>query len=299
MDIYKVAKDIYQRTKRNYIKSTEYKGKNILNSVSGNDWLTDRIKSGEPFCAGRIGETELRVCQGFLNKERYSEDVMTFAFQNAGIFPKNMSQMSEFSKEYLQSIKDVDALGVWFNPGEGKVLKKVQATPVLFELRSLEPYYHNNPWSRELKGKKVLIIHPFKDSIISQYKYHDKLFENPNVLPQFELIVFKAIQSISGNCDFASWNDALLYMKEQIAKIDFDIAILGCGAYGLPLATYIKSIGRQAIHMGGSSQILFGIKGKRWDQHPIVSRMYNEYWTRPLDEEKARGADKVEGGTYW
>ena len=34
----------------------------------------------------------------------------------------------------------------------------------------------------------------------------------------------------------------------------------------MPLAAFIKSIGKKAVHLGGSTQILFGIKGERWDE---------------------------------
>lgn len=53
------------------------------------------------------------------------------------------------------------------------------------------------------------------------------------------------------------------YLKFYFAmKINFDTAIIGCGAYGMPLAAQIKNAGRQAIHLGGAVQLLFGIKGE-------------------------------------
>ena len=50
-------------------------------------------------------------------------------------------------------------------------------------------------------------------------------------------------------------------MKNQIVKTDFDIAIIGAGAYGFSLAAFIKKIGKKAVHLGGPTQVLFGIKG--------------------------------------
>ena len=44
-------------------------------------------------------------------------------------------------------------------------------------------------------------------------------------------------------------------------KFDFDVALIGCGAYGFPLAAKLKTAGKQAIHLGGVLQALFGIKG--------------------------------------
>ena len=36
-------------------------------------------------------------------------------------------------------------------------------------------------------------------------------------------------------------------MKHSVDQIDFDIALVACGAYGLPLSTHIKSIGKKSI----------------------------------------------------
>ncbi|MPN33589.1 hypothetical protein SDC9_181078 [bioreactor metagenome] len=88
-------------------------------------------------------------------------------------------------------------------------------------------------------------------------------------------------------------------MKEKISKSDFEIAIIGAGAYGLALGAYIKSLGKQAIHMGGATQLLFGIKGTRWDKHDFISNLYNENWIRPSENEIYKGANNVEGGCYW
>ena len=41
---------------------------------------------------------------------------------------------------------------------------------------------------------------------------------------------------------------------------NFDIALIGCGAYGFPLAAFVKGIGKKAVHIGGPLQLFFGIK---------------------------------------
>ena len=98
---------------------------------------------------------------------------------------------------------------------------------------------------------------------------------------------------------FLTWFDALDYMKSEVDKVEFHIAIVGAGAYGLPLSAYIKSLGKQVIQMAGSTQLLFGIKGNRWDGHPIISQLYNEHWVRTSIIETPPQAERVEGGSYW
>jgi hypothetical protein len=93
-------------------------------------------------------------------------------------------------------------------------------------------------------------------------------------------------------------------MKSEINKQDYDVCLIGCGAYGFPLAAHVKRMGKKAIHMGGSLQLLFGIKGKRWENsnyNPIYnySKLMNEHWVYPGEEEKPQNAASVEGGCYW
>lgn len=85
-------------------------------------------------------------------------------------------------------------------------------------------------------------------------------------------------------------------MEDEIRQKDFDIALLGCGAYGFPLAAYIKSLGKQAIHVGGPLQLYFGIRGKRWTDRNFYS---NEFWTSPSVDERPRNIERVEDGCYW
>lgn len=94
------------------------------------------------------------------------------------------------------------------------------------------------------------------------------------------------------------WFEALDYLYEEIMTKDFDIVLLGCGFLGFPLAAKVKEAGKQAIHMGGAIQILFGIRGKRWD-NTSIGKMYNEFWIRPGEESKPKESDKLDSNCYW
>ena len=157
------------------------------------------------------------------------------------------------------------------------------------------------PFTLSLKNKKVLVIHPFAKTIQDQYKKRELLFENPNVLPEFELKTLKAVQTIAGERDerFNDWFEALDYMCDEALKVDFEVAIIGCGAYGFPLAAKLKQAGKIAIHMGGVTQMLFGIKGGRWDIYPEASKLYNKHWVRPSAQEVPKNAKIVEDSCYW
>lgn len=151
-----------------------------------------------------------------------------------------------------------------------------------------------------MKGKRVLVINPFVNTIESQYKKRKKLFKNEKILPEFELILLKSPQTSGDQSDgFDSWWSAINDLKNKIDKIDYDVALVSCGSYGMPICNYIKQNGKTTIYMGGALQVLFGIKGKRWDNHPIISKLYNEEWVYLSGEDKPKGFEKIEGGCYW
>lgn len=89
-------------------------------------------------------------------------------------------------------------------------------------------------------------------------------------MPDFDLITIKAVQSLGGGEQFQSWFDALDWMKAEIDKHDYDICLIGCGAYGFPLAAHVKRLGKKAFHLGGALQLVFGIRGRRWENPKIM-----------------------------
>jgi hypothetical protein len=98
---------------------------------------------------------------------------------------------------------------------------------------------------------------------------------------------------------YRDWFAALDAMCEQMSSIPFDSAIVGAGAWSLPLVARAKSLGKWAIHLGGATQILFGIKGGRWDNSPEISAFYNDAWTRPSALETPPNVTTIEGACYW
>ena len=88
-------------------------------------------------------------------------------------------------------------------------------------------------------------------------------------------------------------------MTEKTYQIDFDIALIGCGSYGFPLASRIKKYGKKSIHLGGATQLMFGIKGKRWDQEQVFVNLYNKFWKYPSINEKPIGYLGLDRGSYF
>lgn len=220
---------------------------------------------------------------------------------NIGFFPPTDECLERFASLYAVCIAQMDMVGYWgIVPGEAFLIRKHASRAVVFDPRALEPYFFDPPWSEALEGRKVLVIHPFAESIRRQYHRRQLLFEDARVLPPFELLTIPAVQSLAGTpTPFPTWFEALAWMEAEMDKCDYEVVLIGAGGYGLPLCAHAKRQGKVAIHTGGSTQILFGIRGKRWDGMPEFARFFNDAWVRPLPGEGIPAGAKVENGCYW
>lgn len=279
-----------------------YKDIEVLSEEDGNAAIENAILSKNSFAAVRGGATELRCIDEFLKKgNSFSDKIKKEISELSGVFPTTDSNLERFCELYIENMKKADLLALWGVGAEAQLVHKYCTSSQYIKLRSLESYYFVAPWSKALEGKRILVLHPFAETITAQYQKRKQIFPGTNILPEFQsLICVKAVQSIAGQeTGFETWFDALDSMKKEVMAVDFDVAIIGAGAYGLPLAIYCKELGKQAIQMSGATQILFGIKGKRWDTHPVINKFYNDSWVRPSPKETPLKKEKVEGGSYW
>lgn len=277
--------------------------------------IKDYLSSDKPCMIARFGSVELQsvvdylypatfknilpFVKGQIPSWGYAPSTIRTMRINAGFFPPTKKMLNRFGTLMLDSMKEVDMLGSWRLEEEMvvKYMPNVRRVP----LPDLEPYYFDNPWTTALEGKRVLVIHPFEDTIRRQQAQLDKLFADKQMTPNYELLTIKAVQSIAGNKPegFNDWFEALEWMKKEIDKLNFDMAIIGCGAYGFPLAAYVKQIGKKAIHLGGAVQYLFGIRSNATEQNPHLKSIMNECWVYPSQEETPTGIEKVENSRYW
>jgi hypothetical protein len=263
--------------------------------------LLERNASG---MIARFGSTEIKAILWphlpWVVKRVAQRRVISDMNVASGFFPPAPAAIERFSALMYDDMAQLDILGSWRR--EEYLLQKHLVRVTRVPLAALEPYLSAHPWSETLEGRKVLVVHPFSRTIESQYNNHrHRLFEDARVLPKFgSFTTIRAVQTIAGNrSQYADWFQALESMKTAMDAAHYDVAIIGCGAYGFPLAAHAKRRGKLAVHLGGATQILFGIRGNRWDANPQISRLYNEWWVRPAPEERVAGANRVEDACYW
>jgi hypothetical protein len=303
---YNKYKNIHQKDPCFYANKYGLVGQNAHDYIY--NMLNKTYDDKEGFLIGRFGATELRCIYNSVNRKLIIKKKIdfpnNFMLYYSGFFTATSSEeeLKKYIEDNLKLMENIDVLAQ-FNLYEFFFKKKLKNAKII-DLTDLEPFYVEKPWIRYLEGKKVLVIHPFKETILYQLSRKDLWLRKKEWLPDCSIEIIKAVQSLAGNKpeEFDRWYDALQYMKNEIDKHEFDIALIGCGAYGILLGDYIKSLNKQAVVMGGATQLLFGIKGRRWEidlGNYYTNNVFNEYWINPLDSNKIKNYKTIEDGCYW
>lgn len=273
----------------------------VLGDGEAGRWMSAALRSRSPVLVGRLGSVEARLLgEARWRSGRFSRVTLREAHRNAGVFPLETASLVAAADRLQAALEAVDLLALWDSPYQARLVADLAPLPERCTLTALEPWWSGEPWSASLEGLRVLVVHPFTTSIERQFARRRDLFADPRVLPSFELLTLRPPQTLGGAEEgYPCWCDALDALVDAVAAQEFDVALLGCGAYGLPLAAAIKAMGRPALHLGGALQVLFGIRGRRWEAMPRFAALMNGAWERPLPQETPAAASLVDGGSYW
>ena len=267
------------------------------------------LKGNEPFIISRLGlGSETSLSYKYIKNNKLDCKCLYSLDNNAGIYFNNDREIIKYTEEYNNCLKNTNSLAYFVDVlheeqkyfSDKYKIEKIKS-------RILEPFYilqeNEIPWSQYLIDKKVLIINPFVKSFQKQIEKGWRMFEDKHIfLPNQQFIFYKSFNTAAGNHLHSSWVETFEIMKNDISKLDFDIALLGCGGYGLPLCNFIKmELGKSAIYIGGGIQLLFGVKGKRWENHPVIGKIIkdNGQFISPSGDEILNNNNRVEEGCYW
>ena len=234
--------------------------------------------------------------------------------RGAGIWPATVENCDDWALKYTESLKCLDGTAAgWYEPyrvAEDALLTTYAPQAFRTPLRSLEPYYvePDRRWTRLLAGKRVAVVSSFSETIRSQISREGIWDAAETILPPtttwIPIRTFYPPDVSMGDATgwppgIESWADAVAMLVEQVKESGAEVALIGCGGLGMILGAELKRAGISAIIMGGAVQVLFGIKGLRWENHSVISKLWNDSWVWPAASETPTGAAKIEGGCYW
>jgi hypothetical protein len=293
----------------------QYENDNIFNYVSG------KLERKEPFIMPRIAGIEnnlayfaMAVTHGLTTEKDFMEKngarLMQIMKNNAGVKLETFQEIKSYSNLYLDAFKRCDTYFDWepwgnVYPGirdsHNFVTENFKKDRIWSLALDIFHNIHRKPWTWSLKGKRILIVSAFVESI------EKKIDQLPNIygvdlFPDCSFVFLKPPQT-QGRNSSRSFKEELGLFASRIIEIrdTFDVALVSCGGYGNPLMSILHENEISAIYVGGVLQMYFGVYGARWlRERPDIMRLYlNKHWSRPTLMEKPSGHNQVEGSCYW
>ena len=290
-----------------YLLSSFAKNKTfVIPRIAGHEnnlaWIGNIIEQ-----AGQV-DTELLT---------YLHKIAPILKNNAGILIQDINHVVEYSRKYLKAFTNCELYTGWEKTGdvyphihqshdfitetygvEGK--PKKMAWAFVFDIFH---YIYDTPWTHALRGKRVLIVSAFEESILEKLPIRAELYGGVDLFPECTFLTIKPPQTQGGTQTDQYFGVHLAEFARRLDAIrdNYDVALVSCGGYGNLVCNHIFESGKSAIYVGGVLQMYFGILGTRWlRERPDILRMFmNKHWSRPKDSEKPPNHQNVEGSCYW
>jgi len=232
---------------------------------------------------------------------------------NAGIKMSNDQSFVHYSNSYLKAYENCDLYGGW------NILEHVYSksqdyinewypSKRMFCSFSFDIFHYiyssKNIWTHALKGKRLLIISPFEESILEKIPIREKIY-GVDLFPDCTFITIKPPQTQGDEPSDEFYIEADRFFRRlDKLKNKYDVALVSCGGYGSMVCNYIyENHEKSAIYVGGVLQMYFGIMGNRWrrERHDIVKLFVdgNPHWSNPKESERPKNHVNVEGSCYW
>ena len=271
-------------------------------------YIEDKLYAEQPFLIPRVAGIENIVAFHKKMSERH-QYVMK---NNAGVKISNDKSLHLYCKEYTKAFKNCKMYTGWskkdnvyttgvgasqdwieYNICKGKPMAWARALDVF-------NYIYSNPWTTALRGKRILVISTFTESIrekIGKAIYPVELF------PDCSFVFIKPPQlqgdnlSLEWNIEYEKW-----FIHLDTYKDSYDVALVSSGGMGNIICNRIfENHKKSAIYIGGVLSTYFGVYNSRMlsENKYAVTAYINQHWSRPKVSERPAGFKGVESGCYW
>jgi hypothetical protein len=277
--------------------------------------IRSAIAEGKGLAVGKLGTCELDTLYIYYHKHPYNWVTRLAMTRNAGLWPDSNKTLQDWATHMEKHVlPQIDLVAQWWNAEyEGTVFRAwAPQAKVIDGIDWFEPWRPGHEWTREIPaGTKVAVVSPFHESIAAQAPNINKLFESPiwqEPLPEIIPIrtgcspIYDSTSDAAWSAEIraADWRLAVVHVVKQVVASGAKVALVGCGALSLPIVIALKKQGVIAIHTGGVTQMIFGIRGDRWVKDPKFTALCErEHWVSPQACETPLHAKTIERGCYW
>jgi hypothetical protein len=300
-----------------------------------NEYLGEILQAGKPASVIRLDNTAGYVIDCLVKGSPiHGQFLNPNTILEGGVYPNTPQYMVDFPYRLsFEAMHRADVVGFVDISGDIRKspLASIFANKVLFfsdgymvmdpgSLLGYSKLYIENlthpetftPWTRYLKGKRVLVVSTHAESIKHQWKNREQIWgKHLQDIAPFDLVdvirspYHPAIDDRQyPNCP--TWLDSVNHIKALMDKYEYDVLLSGASTSSPLLVDHAKLRGKVGIQTGGVIQLYFGIKGGRWAKVSGYSEwhnMFNDHWIYPLKIDEAQKRTDVQGlessFAYW
>jgi len=292
----------------------------LQNIYTINNKITDLLQSNQPASVIRLDNTAGYILDCLFKEQEpvdqfYNPDV----FLQGGMYPTTKEYYrNQIIPRLVKTLHRADILGVVDISNQihnSNFFDNFKNVPYKFAgnnnhyvldpggLMGHSPASHfklDNPWTKFLKGKKVLAISTHAETIKQQWEKIDDIWgDDRELIAPFEFV--DCIRSPyhpymddrqPPNCEH--WLQSVEFICKHMDNYDYDVLLAGCSSSAPFYVNHAKEKGKIGIQVGGVLQLYFGILGYRWTKvpgHSEWNNMYNDHWMYPLKVDEANNKD--------
>ena len=278
------------------------------------------ITESTPFSTGKLGVSERALLYYPLllgdesdprRRRAYEVSLAFKSLSQSGIFPADPGFYREWGELLADSVRRHDCIGLFpdAHPMQLELLQRLGLDADVVIYLNQEP--DRSPkaddarcWLPSLGGRKLLIVSPFAELLRSRANEEtfeavwEKTGKGWFAPASVEALEFAYGTDPATHARYSTARDLLDEITDEIARRDFDVALIGAGGLGDPIAAFVKSLGKVGFCLGGHTQVLFGVLGERWRENADWERDYfNDSWIT-MPTEYAPGQVPL-GKNYW
>jgi len=278
------------------------------------------LEHNRPFAAAKMGPSAQHVLYYHLLLDRNARGDIIKKFENEldfqclkqlGIFPADRGFYRQYNDFYVEHMRQLDWLGVWMNPEELEVLRYYHLENKFIWFPDQEPdrsipSNETQCYLPYFRNKKILIICPFAELLKEQasketfegvWRKTGKKWFYPRSVDALEFPYGFAAET---QATYRTALDLFDHIARQIDKTDFDVALIAAAGLNIPIASYVKKIGKVSIDLGGHLQVVFGVLGARWKAFEnFVDNYVTDSWVSMPAKYMPRKKDVCDNGAYW
>jgi hypothetical protein len=238
------------------------------------DEFNDYLDTTDAFFINRLGGSDFKSYKKFLECKNNIDTIINYLsiwngyYDTSTNYKQRKLNLINFYNNlfFIYRNNKISYNACYFIEQNNNFVSDLNTKYIDYHFINESKYFFENILIKKYNNKKILIVSPFVDLIKQQTLKLNKLYNNDDI--NFEFVYLQTIITYLNedtnqyiNIPHNNFFETIEYYKNEISKLDFDVALLGCGTYAHFIGEHIKNIGKKAFYVGGVLQVFFGVYG--------------------------------------